>query len=177
MYSFLCLATIVVTCWERADLLALLYVMFYCVFVTFPYGVLGQVWYLIVSIPALCLLYARIQKVLPERVQLFFIRGKRIQISLKAGHHRPASETPFKWRFAGGPMMAQHWLLAWQLCDFSWVPDQYCYETLCFLWFFRGVRTPAPLWIHTCLLPYLEWSKYQSHYCTHQRIMITHELV
>ena len=22
------------------------------------------------------------------------------------GHHRPASETPFKWRFAGGPMMA-----------------------------------------------------------------------
>ena len=27
-----------------------------CVFVTFPYGVLGQVWYLIVSIPDLCLL-------------------------------------------------------------------------------------------------------------------------
>ena len=23
------------------------------------------------------------------------------------GHHRPASETPFKWRFAGGPMMAR----------------------------------------------------------------------
>ena len=22
------------------------------------------------------------------------------------GHHRPATETPFKWRFAGGPMMA-----------------------------------------------------------------------
>ena len=22
------------------------------------------------------------------------------------GHHRPSSETPFKWRFAGGPMMA-----------------------------------------------------------------------
>ena len=22
------------------------------------------------------------------------------------GHHRPASETPFKWRFAGGPLMA-----------------------------------------------------------------------
>ena len=32
----------------------------------------------------------------------------RFQITLKAGHHRPASETPFKWRFAGGPMMAQH---------------------------------------------------------------------
>ena len=30
--------------------------MFYCVFVTFPCGVIGQVWYLIVSIPDLCLL-------------------------------------------------------------------------------------------------------------------------
>ena len=28
------------------------------------------------------------------------------------GHHRPASETPFKWRFAGGPMMARFfWIL------------------------------------------------------------------
>ena len=34
---------LVVTCWERAYLLALLYTMFSCVFVTFPYGVLGQV--------------------------------------------------------------------------------------------------------------------------------------
>ena len=29
-----------------------------------------------------------------------------IQIPLLAGHQRPASETPFKWRFAGVPMMA-----------------------------------------------------------------------
>ena len=42
---------LLVTYWERADLLALLYVNFSCVFVTFPYGVLGQIWYLIVSIP------------------------------------------------------------------------------------------------------------------------------
>ena len=35
-------------CWESADLLALLYVMFSFVFVTFPYGILGQVWYMIV---------------------------------------------------------------------------------------------------------------------------------
>ena len=41
-----CLA---VTCWERADLLALVDV--YCIFVTFPCGILGQVWYLIVSFP------------------------------------------------------------------------------------------------------------------------------
>ena len=45
---------LVVTCWERADLLALLCVMFNCVFVTFPCDILGQVWYLIVSIPDLC---------------------------------------------------------------------------------------------------------------------------
>ena len=49
-----------VNCWERADLLALLCVMFSCVFVTFRFGVLVQIcqmWfsYLIVSIPDLCL--------------------------------------------------------------------------------------------------------------------------
>ena len=38
----------------------------------------------------------------------FLMRGGRIQIPLLAGHQRPASETPFKWRFAGGPMVAQH---------------------------------------------------------------------
>ena len=38
-----CVCSLVVTCWERTDLLALLYVMFSCTFVTFPYGVLGQV--------------------------------------------------------------------------------------------------------------------------------------
>ena len=32
-------------------------VMSYCVFVIFPYGLLGQVWYLIVSIPDLCPLF------------------------------------------------------------------------------------------------------------------------
>ena len=41
---------------ERADLLVLLCVNFSCVFVTFSYGVLGQVWYLIVYIPDRCLL-------------------------------------------------------------------------------------------------------------------------
>ena len=45
-----------ITCWERADILALLCVMFPCVFVTFQYGVSGKMWYLILSIPDLCLL-------------------------------------------------------------------------------------------------------------------------
>ena len=43
---------LVVTCWERADLLALVCDV-YCSFVTFPCGILGQMWYLIVSIPDL----------------------------------------------------------------------------------------------------------------------------
>ena len=48
--------SLVVTCWERADLLAFVRVMFACVFVTFSYGFLRQMWYLIVLIPDLCLL-------------------------------------------------------------------------------------------------------------------------
>ena len=32
----------------------LLFVMSYCDFVTFPFGILGQVWYLIALIPGLC---------------------------------------------------------------------------------------------------------------------------
>ena len=41
---------------ETADRLALLYVVFSSDFVTFPYGVLGEVRYLIVSFPDICLL-------------------------------------------------------------------------------------------------------------------------
>ena len=43
----------------------------------------------------------------------FFLVNEWIQMPLKSGHNRPASATPFKWRFAGMPMMAQHWMLAW----------------------------------------------------------------
>ena len=41
------------TCWERADLLAVDGDV-YCIFITFPCGILGPVWYLIVSFPDLC---------------------------------------------------------------------------------------------------------------------------
>ena len=44
---------LVVTCWERADLLALVGNV-YCMFVTFPCGILVQLWYLIVSFSDLC---------------------------------------------------------------------------------------------------------------------------
>ena len=44
---------LVVTYWERADLLALVGDV-YCIFVTFPCGIRGQVWYLIVLFLDLC---------------------------------------------------------------------------------------------------------------------------
>ena len=34
-------------------------------------------------------------------VFFFFLVDKKIQIPLKAGHHRLTSETPVKWRFTG----------------------------------------------------------------------------
>ena len=46
---------LVVTCWERADLLAVVGDV-YCIFVTFSCGILGQVWYLI-SLSDLCRLF------------------------------------------------------------------------------------------------------------------------
>ena len=45
----------VITCWKRADLLALGWDVYLC-FVTFQCGIPGQVWYLIVSVPDICLL-------------------------------------------------------------------------------------------------------------------------
>ena len=38
-----------------SGIMTLICVVFSCVFVTFPYGVPGQVWHLIVSIPDFCL--------------------------------------------------------------------------------------------------------------------------
>ena len=42
--------------WKERTFFALLYAMFSCVFVSFPHDILGQLWYLLVSIPDLCLL-------------------------------------------------------------------------------------------------------------------------
>ena len=38
---------------------------------------------------------------------IFLMRGERIQIALKEGHHWPAIETPLKWRFADVPITAK----------------------------------------------------------------------
>ena len=48
--------SLVVTCLERADLLALLYVVIYCVLSLPHKGVLGQMWYLSVLVADLCIL-------------------------------------------------------------------------------------------------------------------------
>ena len=70
--------SLVFTCGERASLLGLLYVMFCCVFVTFPCGVLGQVWYLIVSISDLCLL---------TYIKYAFYTIPKTLVSIKDLHH------------------------------------------------------------------------------------------
>ena len=41
-FVFIILSCLFLASWEMADLLALMRVMFPCVFVTFPYGVLGS---------------------------------------------------------------------------------------------------------------------------------------
>ena len=52
-----------------------------------------------------------------RRGQILTIFGERILIPQKAGHHWSASETPLKWRFAGGPMMAISMSFRWRADD------------------------------------------------------------
>ena len=40
--------------------------------------------------------------------RFLFLLDLEVQLPLKAGHLRTASETPFKCCLAGGPMMAKH---------------------------------------------------------------------
>ena len=40
-----------------------------------------------------------------------FLDGTLVSIT-KAGHYRPASEPPFKWRFAGGTIGARHFIVS-----------------------------------------------------------------
>ena len=66
---FLMVWRLVVTCWERADLLARVGDV-YCVFVTFLCGIFGQVWYLIISFPDLCLLSYFVLTLLPANASM-----------------------------------------------------------------------------------------------------------
>ena len=57
---------------------------------------------------------AQIEKVLSEGSNFdhhFFVlvcEGRDADPDSNTSHYRPASETPFKWHFAGVPMMASH---------------------------------------------------------------------
>ena len=64
---------LVVTCWERADLLALVGDV-HCVFVTFKCGILGQAWYLIVSISDLCRLSYFYMTIIACDVNIYYLR-------------------------------------------------------------------------------------------------------
>ena len=91
--------------------------------------------------------HARIQKVLSEGVQLCntdnnFRPGERIQIPLKADQRRPASETPFKWRFAGVHIMVhiECWLHSFE--NFREFQEN--------LYFCDFPGACHPLWIRAC---------------------------
>ena len=63
----------------------LLFVMFNCGFVTFPYGILGQMWYMIVLIPYLCpLSYLNSKYMVHVRVLLellsFYSHGYKLHV-------------------------------------------------------------------------------------------------
>ena len=69
-----------------------------------------------------------------------------VQIPLKAGHHRPTSETLIKWRFAGVLMMAQHWMLACSFVIFRGSRPVLLRNPI-FLWFFQrggGLKSLPP---------------------------------
>ena len=76
MLSCLFLAALWSPARERAGVLALLFVMFSCVFITFPSCALGQVSNLIVSTPDLCLLYlyyaAPFSRIISETTLMIF---------------------------------------------------------------------------------------------------------
>ena len=56
--------------------------------------------------------HVRIQKTLSNFYNVLFVflvdEGKEDPNTAKTGHHRPASETPLKWRLADWPKMAQY---------------------------------------------------------------------
>ena len=78
------LCSLVCTWWpcESATLFVLLCVTFSCVIVTFPYGIPGQVWYLIVSIPdlksSLLLYYTRNSATFPGRMKRLHLRKRTL---------------------------------------------------------------------------------------------------
>ena len=68
---------LVVNCWERVTS-CLSFVMVNCVLVIFPFGILGQVWYLIVSIPDFC----HISYFVKNKAKVHFVTSIYINLTL-----------------------------------------------------------------------------------------------
>ena len=79
---YLCLE---VTCWERADLLALVCGVYLSL--SLSHGILGQVWYLIVSIPDICTLTYLLYREKHETIFLSEITRPRA-LTFGMNHHQ-----------------------------------------------------------------------------------------
>ena len=73
----------------------------------------------------------------------FVLVDEGIQVLIKAGHHWLASETPFKWCFAGVPKMAQYCMLAWHVI-YQWIRTSIAKKPYIFVIFQGKVRTLYP---------------------------------
>ena len=75
---------LVITCWERTNLLVLLCVMLPYLYATFPYGVSGQVWYMILLILDLCLLFFHFMSMVSYHTSVYWalMRTKHICVIL-----------------------------------------------------------------------------------------------
>ena len=85
-------------------------------------------------------------------VFFFFDEGRKDSITTFSGPSTARQGTPFKWRFAGGPMVAQHWILACKLMlrnpIFLWLgrdplsppldPHMFMYLSICINPFIRN---------------------------------------
>ena len=80
LYTFVYMC-LVVTCWERADLLALVYGVLLSV-CYFPIGILGQVLYLIASIPDLCTLTYLIGQLVSEIFMFESANGRTYELNI-----------------------------------------------------------------------------------------------
>ena len=60
--------------------------------------------------------------------KFFFFWSEGVQLNTDdVGREDPSNikSELFRWRFAGGTILAQHLMLVWQLCDFPGNYDQY----------------------------------------------------
>ena len=100
--------------------------------------------------------HARIQKVLTRggpTLPTNFYEGKGIQIALKAGHHRPASETPLN-----GVSLAVRWWYNIECWFGSFgilqvvrtINAQKPYTCICCDFSGGSGPPPPPIWIRTC---------------------------